>query len=91
MSRSNRRYKTMERYMTTALLLDLILFILYLFTTEIIALKVILSIVIIAISGLCLAFLYMSGELRKARSLWMVTGAGAILICLIFSLLCNFP
>ena len=91
MSRSNRRYKTMERYMTAALLLDLILFILYLFTTEIIALKVILCIVIIAISGLCLAFLYMSGELRKARSLWMVTGAGAILICLIVSLLCNFP
>lgn len=85
------RYRTMERYMTYVLLADLALFILYLFFTGVIILKVILSVLIILISGLCIAYLYMTGELRKPRSLWMGTASAAILICLIFSLLLNFP
>ena len=87
----NNRYKDMERYMTYVLLTDLVLFILYLCFSSIIWLKVILSILIILISGLSLAYLYITKELLKPRSLWMSTAAAAILVCLLFSLILNFP
>lgn len=87
----NNRYKDMERYMTYVLLTDLALFILYLCFSSIIWLKVILSILIILISGLSLAYLYITKELLKPRSLWMSTAAAAILVCLLFSLILNFP
>ena len=87
----NNRYKDMERYMTYVLLTDLALFILYLCFASIIWLKVILSIFIILISGLSLAYLYITKELLKPRSLWMSTAAAAILVCLLFSLILNFP
>ena len=38
-----------------------------------------------------LAFLYMTGELQKRRSLWMVVGFISVLACLLVSLICNFP
>ena len=89
----NNRYKQMEKYMIFALLSDLLFFILYLITagSGIIWLKVIFSIFIIVISGACLAFLYISQELLRPRSLWMTTAAGSILVCLLFSLFLNFP
>ena len=85
------RYKEMERYMTYALLADLFLFILYLCFGSVIWLKVVLSIFIILVSGGSIAYLYMTKELLKQRSLWMTAAAGSILICLIFSLILNFP
>ena len=89
--RQPNRYKEMERYMTYALLADLFLFILYLCFASIIWLKVILSILIIILSGGSLAYLYITKELLKQRSLWMTAAAGSILICLLFSLILNFP
>ena len=87
------RYKQMERYMTLALIADLILLVLFFIVAGngIIWLKVILAIITIALSGLCLAYLYFSQELLRQRSLWMTAGAAAILICLVMSLLLNFP
>ena len=87
------RYKDMERYMILALGLDALLFLLFMIVAGngIIWLKVILTIFIILISCAILAFLYMSKELLHQRSLWMTVAAGSILICLIFSLLLNFP
>ena len=89
--RQPNRYKEMERYMTYAILADLFLFILYLCFASIIWLKVILSILIIVLSGASLAYLYITKELLKQRSLWMTAAAGSILICLLFSLILNFP
>ena len=93
MSNSQKRYRQMEQYMTYALLADLVLFVLFLITAGngIIWLKVILAILIIAISGLCIAFLYMTNELLKRRSFWMSVSAAAILVCLLFSLILNYP
>ena len=45
----------------------------------------------IIVSGMCLAFLYMTGELVKRRSLWMVVGYISVLVCLLVSLICNVP
>lgn len=90
MARPN-RYKQLEFYMTCSLAADLVFFILYLLCAKIIWLKVIFSILILLICALCLTLLYKNGELQKPRSLWMSTAFAAILICLLFSLLLNFP
>lgn len=87
------RYKEMERNMTYGLCLDAALFVLYLVFSGIgiIWLKVILTLLCIALSAFLLWLLYMSRELLKKRSLWITTGAAAILVCLLFSLILNFP
>lgn len=87
------RYKTMELILLVALLIDLALFITFLIGAGngILWMKILFSILTIAISVLCLFFLYKTGELLRQRSLWMTTAAAAILICLLFSLILNFP
>ena len=87
------RYKIMERIMTVALCADTLLFIFYLIAAGngITWLKVILTLLCLGISGLMLWFLYATKELMRQRSLWITTGAAAIIICLLFSLLLNFP
>lgn len=93
MANRRNRYKTMERYMTAALIGDLLLFILYMIFAGlgIIWMKVILTVLVIAISGLCIVYLYLSQELLRPRSLWMTVSAISILFCLFFSLILNFP
>ncbi len=93
MARNNKRYRIMEQYMTCGLIADAGLFGLYLLCAGlgVIWLKVLLSIAIIGISGLCLGFLYLSKEILRPRSLWMSTAAAAIFVCLVVSLLTNFP
>ena len=93
MTQKLNRYKEMERYMICGIGLDVTLFVLYMIVAGagIIWLKVILTIFTIAVSGLLLAFLYITKELLRPRSLWMTAAAAAILICLIFSLILNFP
>lgn len=93
MDSKNNRYQTMERNMILVLLGDLALFVAYLIAAGngIIWLKVILFILTISLSVLCLVFLYISEELFKQRSLWMGTAAAAIAVCILFSLILNFP
>ncbi len=87
------RYRELERYLTYALIADVILFVLYLVCAGngIIWLKVLLSIILILLSGACLAVLYLRKELLRRRSLWITAGALAVLICLLFSLILNYP
>ena len=87
------RYQEMERYMTIGLCSDALIFFFYLLAAGngVIWLKVILSLLGFGISGLILWILYTSRELLRQRSLWITTGAAAIVICLFFSLILNFP
>ena len=87
------RYKVIERYMTYALCLDAVLFILYMIVAGngIIWLKIILSLLCFALSGALLWFLYTTKELFRQRSLWITAGATAIIVCVFFSLILNFP
>ena len=87
------RYKEMERSTTLILLVDLLLFIFYLIAAAngIIWLKVILFILAFFLSLLCLLFLFYAGELLKQRSLWMTTAFAAIALCVLVSLILNFP
>lgn len=93
MSRRNNRYNQMTTYMTYALFAAILFFVIYLFAAGVgvIWLKVISAIIAILICVLCLSFLYISKELLRPRSLWMSTCALAITLCLLFSLILNFP
>ena len=87
------RYKTIEKYLTYALLGDTAVFALFLLFAGkgLVALKVITAIIAIATSGLSLGYLYMIGETKKRRSRWMVLGFLCILLCLFVSLILNYP
>lgn len=75
------------------LIAALVLYIAYLFVAGagIIWAKVILSIFTFFLSGACLYMLWASQEFFKPRSLWMVVGAVSIAVCLLVSLLLNYP
>ena len=90
---SRKRYKELEQMMARILAADVVMFALFaLFAAlGVVALKVVCAIVTIIVSGLCLAFLYLTGELKKRRSLWMVVGFVGVLVCLLMSLICNYP
>lgn len=88
-----RSYKKDEKLLTQVLIADAALFVLYMIFAAcgLTALKVISTILIIVASLLCLAFLYMTGEIRKTRSRWLVLGYGCIVICLLVSLIVKYP
>lgn len=93
MSNRPNRYKEMERNITIALIVDLILFVAFLIAsgTGTTWLKVITFIMLLVLSGLCLSVLYLTREILRQRSLWMTVAATAILVCAIFSLILRFP
>ena len=91
--RSRNRYREMESLMTKIILADVLVFILYLVCAWLSwsVLKVITAIISIAGSLLSLAWLLLTGELTRRRSLWMVTGFACIILCTIVSLLLGYP
>lgn len=93
MSNNRERYRQMEKYMTIALLADAVLFTLFLLFAGlgIVWLKVLTAAIAIVLSLLCLAYLFITKELTKRRSLWMSVSAGAVLVCIIASLILNYP
>lgn len=91
--RSRNRYREMESLMTKIILADVLVFILYLVCAGLgwTVLKVITAIIAIIGSGLCAGWLYITGEFARRRSLWMVTGFICIVICVVVSLLLDYP
>ena len=91
--RSRNRYREMENLMTKIILGDVLMFILYLVCADLgwTVLKVITAIIAIIGSGLCAGWLYITGEFGRRRSLWMVTTFICIVICVVVSLLLNYP
>lgn len=87
------RYKQIDQLLTRVLIADTAVFILYLIFAGfgLTALKVITVIIALVGSVLCLAYLYMLGEFKKARSRWLVMGFGAIILCTLVSLILNYP
>lgn len=87
------RYKQIEKFMTVLLAATLVFFIVFLIASGcgVIWLKVVTCIVTVLPCGLSLAVLYLTKLLWKPRSLWMTCAACAILICLLVSMICNFP
>ena len=88
-----RRYKDIERILTYTLIAETIIFVLYMIFAGIglAPLKIMTAILCFGASLACLALLYMTGEMKKARSRWLVLGFAAILVCLLVSLLLKYP
>ena len=87
------RFSELESKMTRILLVNTVVFVLFLIFSGfgIIPMKVISAIVSIMVSVLCLFYLYVIGEIRKRRSLWMMVAAAGLFLCTVVSLICNFP
>ena len=87
------RYKQLDQLLTRVIIADTAVFILYLIFAAfgLSVLKYIIAIIALAVSGLCLFYLYKLGEFKKARSRWLVMGFGAIILCTLVSLILNYP
>lgn len=87
------RYRELESLMTKVIIADAFVFVLYLIfaANDLGTLKVISSIIAITVSLLSLGWLYLTGEFKRRRSLWMVTGFIGIILCVLVSLLLGFP
>ena len=87
------RYKKMEFYITIALCADAAVFLAYLIFAGmgLVALKIIAALLCIAISAAALYQLFVSHELLRRRSLWMSLAAACIILCVLISLILNFP
>ena len=92
MARRN-RYREMESLMTKVLLGDTLVFVLFLvFSAKAwTVVRVITAIISILASLLSISWLAITGEVTRRRSLWLVTGFGAIFVCLLVSLLLKYP
>ena len=91
--KNNKRYHTLEQNMTIALIVDAILFIIYLIVAAkgIIWAKVLTAVLALILSLAIFGFLYLTQEWNRRRSLWMTTAAAAVALCTLFSLILNFP
>ena len=89
----SQRFKQNERILAIGLITDAVLFVLYLLTAGlgVIWLKWILAIVAILLAGAGLAVLYLTGELRRQRSLYLSAGFAAVVVCIFISLILNYP
>ncbi len=87
------RYREMESKMTLVLISAAVFFVLYLVCASfgLNMLKYILAIVSIIASILCLGWLYLTGEFKRRRSLWMITGFISIIACLLVSMILKYP
>ena len=87
------RYMAMETVVTAALCLDTVIFLAYLIFAGcgLVALKNTPVVLCVLISGAILYFLYITRELLRKRSIWMTLGAACIILCILVSLILNFP
>lgn len=92
MARRN-RYRELESLMTKILIGDAVIFCLFMIFAGrgMAALKIVTAILSALISVLSLAWLFLTREFFRRRSLWMVTACISILVCLILSLLLHYP
>lgn len=91
--RKHNRYREMESMMTKVLIGDAAVFCLYMIFAGrgMLALKVITAVLTGLISALSLGWLFLTKELTRRRSLWMVTACISILACLLISLILGYP
>ena len=88
-----KRYKENERIWIYGVIADAGIFALYLLMAGlgVVWLKWILAIAAILQSAAGLASLYLTGQLRRQRSLYLTAGFGAVIVVILFSLILNYP
>lgn len=93
MAKKLSRYQKMDYSMTVAMAAVGVVFLLYLIAAGfgVLWLKVLSALIAILGSALGLGFLYLIGEFKKQRSLWLVVGFGSVIVVTLISILCNYP
>ena len=93
MAKKRNRYKELEQLMTVALIACAVIFVLYLVCAiaGILWLKIVTAVFAILLCAGGLTFLYLTKELLRQRSLWLTTGFLSVLLCIVVSLILNFP
>lgn len=93
MANNKTNFGQLERFLTTLLLADVAVFLLYLLFAGlgILVLKVITATAAILGAGFCLWILYKSKELRRPRALWLTCSFCSVFLLTVVSLICNFP
>lgn len=93
MSENRSRYRALERFLTTLLLIAVGLFVLYLLSASLgwTAVKILCAVAAILVSAYGVWNLYSTKELLRQRSLWLTCAFGSVILCTVVSLLCNFP
>ena len=89
----SQRFKENERILAIGLIADAVLFLLYLLVAGmgVIWLKWVLAMAAILLAAAGLAVLYLTGELRRQRSLYLSAGFAAVVVCIFTSLILNYP
>ena len=93
MATRRNQYKDFDRLMTIVLGADGVIFLAYLFFAGfgVTAGKVLTALLCVLISGASLAYLYLCKEWLRRRSFWMTVASGAVLLCVLVSLICRYP
>ena len=93
MTQRKNRFCDFERYITICLTIATILFIVFLSAAGSgnVGLKIFLAILSAADCGYCLWLLYKKQELLRRRSLWMSVWAVCLILCILASIILNFP
>ena len=93
MRKDAKRYRQMEQFMIRLLVADGALFLLYLLFAGlgIGFAKVLTALLVAGLSMASLGMLSVNKELLRRRSLWMTAAAAGLLMCLLVSLIVNFP
>ena len=93
MASTKNRYAQMRQNMSFVLIGDFAIFVMYLIAAGngLVWLQVLSAIIALLASVLCIGYLYLTQEIFRKRSLWMTLAAGAIAVCILYSLVLNFP
>lgn len=88
-----KRYKESERIWAYGLIADAAIGVLYLLMAGlgVVWFKWVLAIIAILVSAAGLGSLYLTGELRRHRSLYLTAGYAAVVVVILFSLILNYP
>jgi len=93
MIKTQKQLKQFQKKLELTLAIDAACFVLYLLfaALSVVWLKILFAVASILISGLCIYWLYITKELRRQRSFWMTVAAVSMIVCILFSLILNFP
>lgn len=86
-------FRRLERMLTMVIAAETALFLLMLMVAAfgIIWLKVVLGVVILAVSAMGCGLLILMQEYRRRRSWWLLSAFGSLLLCTLVSLIAGYP
>ncbi len=86
-------FQELEHMLTIFVIADLVLFIAYLIFagTNVLIGKILCAVLALVVAVYGLWVLFNTKELSKQRSLWITCSFGAIALCTIVSLICQYP